>query len=93
MPPGWFGWISKTSAPQSSLTNTKNSKIQSHTKSQAPTSIISFNYDVKRNKWHYALLVFRIKIFGTVCFEAVARGRDDVSNNRLKYLDVQGIRL
>ena len=38
-------------------------------------------------------LCFAIKIFGIVCFEAVARGRDDVSNNRLKYLNVQGIRL
>ena len=34
-----------------------------------------------------------IKIFGIVCLEAVARGLDDVSNNRLKHLDVLGIRL
>ena len=34
-----------------------------------------------------------IEIFGTVCFEVVARGLDDVSNNRLKHLDVLGIRL
>ena len=26
------------------------------------------------------------------CFEAVARGPDDVSNNRLKFADVPGIR-
>ena len=34
-----------------------------------------------------------IKIFGIVCFEAVVRGLDDVSNNRLKHLGVLGIRL
>ena len=34
-----------------------------------------------------------IKIFGIGYFEAVARGLDDVSNNRLKHLDVLGIRL
>ena len=34
-----------------------------------------------------------IKIFGIVCFEAVVRGLDDVSNNRLKFLGVLGIRL
>ena len=31
-------------------------------------------------------------IFGVVCFEAVARGLDDVSNDRLKCADVSGIR-
>ena len=34
-----------------------------------------------------------IKIFDIVCFEAVERGLNDVSNNRLKHLDVLGIRL
>ena len=33
------------------------------------------------------------KILCIVCFEAVSRGVDDVSNNRLKYEDVSGITL
>ena len=32
-------------------------------------------------------------IFGVVCFEAVARGIDDVSNDRLKFADVSVNRL
>ena len=32
-----------------------------------------------------------IKIFCSVCFEAVARKLDDVSNNRLIHADVSGI--
>ena len=34
-----------------------------------------------------------ITIFCIVCFEEVARGFDDPSNNRLKYANVSGIRL
>ena len=32
-------------------------------------------------------------MFGVVCFEAVARGIDDVSNDRLKFADVSVNRL
>ena len=34
-----------------------------------------------------------ITIFCIVCLDRVARGLDDVSNNRLKYADVQGNRI
>ena len=34
-----------------------------------------------------------ITIYCIVCFEAVARGLDDVSNNRLKCADIPGIKL
>ena len=45
---------------------------------------------------HYALLLCRhynalLFVRYLVCFKAVARGLDDVSNNRLKCADVQGI--
>ena len=34
-----------------------------------------------------------ITVFCIFCFEVVARGLNDVSNNRLKVEDVRGIRL
>ena len=34
-----------------------------------------------------------ITIYCIVCFEAVVRGLDDVSNNRLKCTDIPGVEL
>ena len=42
---------------------------------------------------HVQYSTVAIKTFCLVCFEAVARELDDVSNNRLKWADVPGIRL
>ena len=38
--------------------------------------------------WYVVITLFR-----TVCLDRVARGLDDVSNNRLKYADVPGNRI
>ena len=46
----------------------------------------------KKNRLFCSLTVDRHFIFYIVCFEAVARELDDVSNDQLKCADVPGIR-
>ena len=49
---------------------------------------------VKKEKWDFIHSWYvAITIFCIVCYEAVARGVDNVSHNRLKGADVSGIGL